>query len=151
MLRPLAKRLLVSLISLVVAIVCSEVGFRILGSSVGVDQENLARYKRYVTRGGLAFEPRPHTGRTLILGRAIPPDLQRAVVSFLESQPSIEGVSDVKSRIVGAGRFKLKAEIDWNGRELAKGLEGWVEERADKLATAEGQTVKNHQFVRSIN
>ena len=82
----------------------------------------------------------------MFLGRAIPAELQSAVVSFLESQPSVERVSDVKSRVVGAGRFKLKAEVDWNGRELAKGLEDWVEEQADRLGTPEERRAFTREF-----
>ena len=78
-----------------------------------------------------------YMNRSLILGRALPAQVQREMTAYLEAQPSVERVSDVKSRIVGASRFKLKAEVDWCGRELAKGLAEWVEERVPVLDTAE--------------
>ena len=75
----------------------------------------------------------------LILGRAIPVEIQRAVVGFLNEQPTIERVHDVKTLIVGAAHFKLKAEVDWDGRVLGGRLEGWVEEQKDLLDTEEGR------------
>ena len=64
--------------------------------------------------------------RTLILGRSIPLDVQSAIVRYLEEQPTVERVHAVRSRIIGADRFKLTAGIDWNGRALGALLEPWV-------------------------
>lgn len=75
----------------------------------------------------------------LILGRSIPQEVQQAAVEFLRAQPTVERVHDVKTRIVGASHFKLKAEVDWNGRVLASRLEEWVEGQKDRLATEEGR------------
>jgi len=74
---------------------------------------------------------------TLIVGQAIPRRVQRDVLDFLEAQPTVEAVRSVQSRILGAEHFRLKAEIDWDGRVLGERLAGWVAEHADGLAGGE--------------
>lgn len=64
--------------------------------------------------------------RSLILGQAAPPETQRQIVEFLQSQPSIESVSDVKTKVLGAHKLHFKAEIDFNGRHLGAQLSEWV-------------------------
>ncbi|MEE8467163.1 MAG: cation diffusion facilitator family transporter, partial [Planctomycetota bacterium] len=56
-----------------------------------------------------------YKNRSLILGPAIPSDVERDVLEYLRAQPSVERVHDVKTRVVGADRFRFKAEVDWNG------------------------------------
>ena len=74
-----------------------------------------------------------YKNRILILGPAIPPEVEEATVRFLEEQESIDRVHMVKSRVVGAGQFRFKAEVDWNGRALAAREEEWA---LEKLAAA---------------
>lgn len=64
--------------------------------------------------------------RSLLVGRSIPRDVQDAVLEYLKAQPSIEAVRAVQSRVIGADQYKLKAEIDWNGRWLGEQTAGWV-------------------------
>lgn len=71
--------------------------------------------------------------RSLILGRSIPQDVQDEVLAYLKSQPSVEGVRAIQSRVVGADTFKIKAEIDWNGRWLGEQQAAWVLERKSAL------------------
>ncbi|MEZ5973685.1 MAG: cation diffusion facilitator family transporter [Planctomycetota bacterium] len=68
-----------------------------------------------------------YKNRSLILGSALPPEQHKEVVDFLRAQPSVSKVSRAKSRIVGAGRFRFTAEIDWNADVLADRQQEWVE------------------------
>lgn len=67
-----------------------------------------------------------YKNRVLILGPAIPAEVQDAAVRFLEEQPTVTHVREVKSRVVGAGSFRLKAEVDWSGRAFAEREEEWA-------------------------
>jgi len=67
--------------------------------------------------------------RTLILGPAIPPRVEEGAIRFLRAQPSIEGVRDIKSRILGPDVFRLKAEIDYDGKYLSRRHIEWVREQ----------------------
>jgi zinc transporter 9 len=97
------------------------------------------------TMGGIAIWL-GYKNRTLILGRAIPEPIQNAVVAYLREQPTIESVHDVKSRIVGAGTFKLKADIDWDGRVIASKLDDWSDEQAERFADAGQRTEALHEY-----
>jgi zinc transporter 9 len=66
--------------------------------------------------------------RQLIIGMAIPGEVESAVVAFLRAQPSVTSVRDIKTRVIGAGRFKLKAEVDYDGGHLAAEHMAWVRE-----------------------
>lgn len=69
-----------------------------------------------------------YKNRSLILGRSIPHDMQQEVIAWLKAQPSIEDVHAVQSRVVGADQYKLKADVDWNGRWLGEHAAAWVTE-----------------------
>jgi zinc transporter 9 len=75
--------------------------------------------------------------RVLILGQAAPAAVQQQVVDFLRAQPSVEAVSDVKTKVLGADKLKFKAEIDFNGRYLGGQLEGWVRDALAGVKNAE--------------
>ena len=70
-----------------------------------------------------------YRNRQLILGPAIPDEITDAAVAFLRSQPTVDRVRNVKTRIVGSNRFKIAAELDYNGRELSKAQLSWARER----------------------
>ena len=75
-----------------------------------------------------------YRNRQLILGPAIPAAMEDAVARYIESQESVHSVHGIKSRVVAADRFRLKAEIDYNGRFLAEQHQEWF---ADRLADVE--------------
>lgn len=77
--------------------------------------------------------------RELIVGRAIPLGTQAKVLEWLLKQPSVDNVSDVRSRVVGAGSYRLKVDVDWNGAAIAAPLGVWVEEQAGELADSGGR------------
>jgi lysophospholipase L1-like esterase len=88
--RPPWARACVGLGALIVALLACEMGFRLLGSTLGVDRENLARYRRYVSGGGLEYEPRPHT----VFAR--PPRSKRVnSLGFIGAEWSLEKKSGV--------------------------------------------------------
>ncbi len=89
-----------------------------------------------------------YRNRKLILGPAIPRDVQRAVISHLLHQPSIQSVHDIKSRIVASDRFKLKAEIDYDGGHLAEEHVDWVKSRLENLEAANDAEVE--EFARQF-
>ncbi len=75
--------------------------------------------------------------RELLLGRAIPLSIQKEIVAYLESSPSIQRVRRVKTRIVGSEQYKIACEVDFDGRYLA-GLDAdWAVERMRGLTTDE--------------
>jgi len=59
--RRLLARLGLSAAVLVATVLLLEVGFRILGATLGVDRENLERFQEFVHTNGLMYEARPHT------------------------------------------------------------------------------------------
>lgn len=75
--------------------------------------------------------------RSLIVGRAIPAPLQQQIVEYLLEQPTVQAVRNTASRVVGAGTYRFKAEVDWNGAVLAERQLGWVESAERDLSTAE--------------
>lgn len=82
--------------------------------------------------------------RELILGPAMPPHIERAAVEFLEAQPSINGVRDIKSRILAADTFRLKAEVDYNGRYLVQEHLDWAREQLGRA------DVEPHRFAEEL-
>ncbi|MHC4839706.1 MAG: cation diffusion facilitator family transporter [Planctomycetota bacterium] len=87
-----------------------------------------------------------YKNRSLILGRRIPDHVEAEAIAFVQSQPSVEDVHAVQSRVLGAGSFKLKAEIDWNGRWFGEQFAPWIEENKDKLDTEEGRLEIAREF-----
>lgn len=76
-----------------------------------------------------------YRNRQLILGPAIPARMQRAVVEFIEAQPSVQGVRLVRTRIVGAKKFRVDAEVDYDGRYLGAIYAAWVRDNAERAAS----------------
>ncbi len=75
--------------------------------------------------------------RTLLLGPAIPADLQKEIVTYLEEHPAVMRVRNVKTRIVGADNFRLQAQLDFDGAVLGARMRDFVEDRHGDLATEE--------------
>ncbi|KAA0212931.1 cation diffusion facilitator family transporter [bacterium] len=78
--------------------------------------------------------------RALILGISIPRDVELKIVDWLKSQPSIEAVHSVQSRVLGSEQFKFKAEVDFNGRYMAEKLKDWLENEPVVKTGASDQT-----------
>ncbi|MEM7158071.1 MAG: cation diffusion facilitator family transporter [Myxococcota bacterium] len=71
--------------------------------------------------------------RALLLGPAIPRDLQAKVETFLRELPEVQRIRRVRTRIVGADRFRFQAELDFDGRVLGARLAQLVHERYAEL------------------
>ena len=67
--------------------------------------------------------------RELLLGPAIPGQLEADVIALLRSQETVTEVHHVKTRVVAAGRFRLTAEVDYDGRVLARRHIDWLKEQ----------------------
>lgn len=74
--------------------------------------------------------------RAFIVGRAIPASMQTQILAWLREQPSVEAVREVRSRVVGAGSYRLQVDVDWNGATIAAPLTGFVGEHAESLGDA---------------
>lgn len=74
-----------------------------------------------------------YQNRSLILGRAIPPEMQEKAIEFLRAQPSVERVRKTQSRVIGADTYSLKTEIDWNGRWFGEQQVDWIGENKASL------------------
>lgn len=72
--------------------------------------------------------------RSLLLGPAIPRSLQTEVEQFLREQPAVQRVRRVRTRIVGADRFRFQAELDFDGRALGARMVDMLHERHGELA-----------------
>ncbi|RME27110.1 MAG: cation diffusion facilitator family transporter [Deltaproteobacteria bacterium] len=55
-----------------------------------------------------------------LLGRAVRPELQQQVLAVLQQQPSVESVHDVKATVIGPDHIRFKAEVEFDGEELAR-------------------------------
>jgi zinc transporter 9 len=75
--------------------------------------------------------------RTLLLGPAIPADLQAEIVAYLEEHPAVMRVRNVKTRIVGADNFRLQAQLDFDGAVLGARMHEFVDTRHETLQTPE--------------
>lgn len=65
--------------------------------------------------------------RELLLGRSVPSPMEDEVIEFLESWPTVVNVKDVRSRVVGADRFRVKADLEFDGEKLGSVHIDWVE------------------------
>jgi len=74
--------------------------------------------------GGVAFWL-ARKNHQLLLGHALPPEVHEQVLAFLRAQPSIRGVRSLRSRLLAAGRFRIQADLDFDGAWFGRHLEAW--------------------------
>ena len=58
--------------------------------------------------------------RKALIGQNAPSELSAGVMSVLENNPAVEAVHDAKATIMSADSFRFKAEIDFDGKAIAK-------------------------------
>ena len=58
--------------------------------------------------------------RSALLGRTVTQGEQEAILEVLEKDPVVEQVHDVKATVMSAETFRFKAEIDFDGAEIAR-------------------------------
>ena len=64
--------------------------------------------------------------RALILGPSLPDDKREAIFSMLIEQESVLKVREFRTRIMGAGRFRIAAEVDYDGPFFGKKHAEWL-------------------------
>ena len=67
--------------------------------------------------------------RAYLLGQSLPQGEQDALIEFLNADPAIERVTDLKSVAVGWDEYRITCEIEFNGDSLAKAAYGGTKMR----------------------
>lgn len=67
--------------------------------------------------------------RSYLLGQSLPQGEQDALIEFLNADPSIERVTDLKSVAVGWDTYRITCEIEFNGDSLARAAYGGTKMR----------------------
>jgi zinc transporter 9 len=65
--------------------------------------------------------------RTYLIDRAISGDVQNKILTIIRSHKAVDGIFDVKSRIIGAGQMSFTADIEFDGKDISDK----VQERMD--------------------
>ena len=60
--------------------------------------------------------------KSLLMGKAIAPEMQTKILNALKSMESVESVNEIKSMVISAKEFKLKAHIDFKGAYFLKSI-----------------------------
>ncbi len=58
--------------------------------------------------------------RKALLGQTVTTSLSDGVIAVLKADEAVESIHDVKATVMGAEHFRFKAEIDFDGRAIAK-------------------------------
>lgn len=60
--------------------------------------------------------------RDMLVGRRISTSEESAVLDIIQRDPLVEGIHDAKSLVLGPDKFRFKAEVDFDGRAIARKL-----------------------------
>ncbi|MBW2732558.1 MAG: cation diffusion facilitator family transporter [Deltaproteobacteria bacterium] len=66
--------------------------------------------------------------RRLLLGTAVPPRVRESVLRVLKEHPSVEAVFDFKSRMLSVDSYRVKMEVEFDGRAIARKMEDLLRE-----------------------
>ena len=77
--------------------------------------------------------------RHLLLGPAIQGPIAEDAEAFLRTRPAVKRVREAKTRIIGADKYGMTAELEFDGAYLGRRLTPFVAEHADKLGDADAQ------------
>ena len=58
--------------------------------------------------------------RELLLGEAPNPEVVEELARIVQEQPTVDHVHDIKAVVLGSGKIRFKAEVDFDGREIAR-------------------------------
>ncbi|XP_030305494.1 zinc transporter 9 [Calypte anna] len=61
-----------------------------------------------------------YTNTEALLGRSIQPDQVQRLTEFLESDPVVRAIHDVKATDMGMSKVRFKAEVDFDGRVVTR-------------------------------
>ena len=78
-----------------------------------------------------------HRNRELLVGAAMPPHLRQQVLEILQQNPTVEEVVDLRSRILDTETYRVKADVRFDGQELAKRMETDLRAAFEKIETYE--------------
>ena len=75
--------------------------------------------------------------RELLVGAAMPPHLREQVLQILQQNPTVEEVVDLRSRILDTETYRVKADVRFDGQELAKKMETDLKTAFEEIETYE--------------
>jgi zinc transporter 9 len=78
-----------------------------------------------------------HRNRELLVGAAMPPHLRQQVLQILQENPTVEEVVDLRSRILDTETYRVKADVRFDGQELAKKMETDLRAAFEKIENYE--------------
>ncbi|XP_063777078.1 proton-coupled zinc antiporter SLC30A9, mitochondrial [Pseudophryne corroboree] len=61
-----------------------------------------------------------YTNTEALIGRSIQPEQVQRLIEFLESDPAVRAIHDVKATDMGLGKVRFKAEVDFDGRVVTR-------------------------------
>ena len=76
--------------------------------------------------------------RRLLVGASVSPEVADRVLSVVRSNPSVEAVFDFKSHQLSVDAYKIKMEIDFDGRIIARRLEEGLPARYAEIKDYDG-------------
>ncbi|KAM9741621.1 proton-coupled zinc antiporter SLC30A9, mitochondrial [Menidia menidia] len=61
-----------------------------------------------------------YTNTEALIGRSIQPDRVQKLTEFLENDPAVRAIHDVKATDIGLSKVRFKAEVDFDGRVVTR-------------------------------
>jgi solute carrier family 30 (zinc transporter), member 9 len=75
--------------------------------------------------------------RRFLIGVAIPVGMKKRVLDVVNAQPSVEAVYDFKSRMLSIDKYRIKMEVEFEGRLIAQKLEGLIKKAYPEIKDAQ--------------
>ena len=72
--------------------------------------------------------------RRLLIGTAVPAQVKEKVLRVLQQNPAVEAVFDFKSRMITVDRYRIKMEVEFDGRAIARRVEPLLRQAYPELA-----------------
>uniref|UniRef100_A0AAQ4QYV4 Proton-coupled zinc antiporter SLC30A9, mitochondrial n=1 Tax=Gasterosteus aculeatus aculeatus TaxID=481459 RepID=A0AAQ4QYV4_GASAC len=88
-----------------------------------------------------------YTNTEALLGRSIPPERVQKLTEFLENDPAVRAIHDVKATDLGMSKVRFKAEVDFDGRVVTR---SYLEKQDIDQLLNEIQQVKNPEELESF-
>lgn len=92
-----------------------------------------------------------YQNRAYLIDRAISNDVQQEILNIIRSHDTVDGVFDIKSRIIGAGQLSFTADVEFDGKDLSDKVQQRMnlEEEFNKLKSPEDldRLLDNHARV----
>ncbi|KAK5864535.1 hypothetical protein PBY51_015772 [Eleginops maclovinus] len=88
-----------------------------------------------------------YTNTEALLGRSIQPDRVQKLTEFLENDPAVRAIHDVKATDLGLSKVRFKAEVDFDGRVVTR---SYLEKQDIDMILNEIQLVKTPEELESF-